>query len=89
MSNYGIDVDGPVPEDDSRLVNVSVTSINVDDVQLANIRSVVKLSLENGDENGFHSFVLALELLSAACNDQSSQYFSILCCLMLDVALRK
>ena len=42
------------------------------DVQLANIRSVVKLSLENGDENGFHSFVLALEVLSAACNDQSS-----------------
>ena len=72
MANYGIDVDGPVPEDDSRLVNVPVTSINVDDVQLANIRSVVKLSLENGDENGFHSFVLALELLSAACNDQSS-----------------
>ena len=72
ISNYGIDVDGPVPEDDSRLVNVPVTSINVDDVQLANIRSVVKLSLENGDGNGFHSFVLALELLSAACNDQSS-----------------
>ena len=31
MSNYGIDVDCPVPEDDSRLVNVPVTSINVDD----------------------------------------------------------
>ena len=47
ISNYGIDVDGPVPEDDSRLVNVPVTSINVDDVQLANIKNVVKLSLEN------------------------------------------
>ena len=66
ISNYGIDVDGPVPEDDSRLVNVPVTSINVDDVQLANNKNVVKLSLENGDENGFHSFVLALDLLSAA-----------------------
>ena len=36
----------------------------------------VKLSLENGDENGdengFHSFALALDLSSAACNDQSS-----------------
>ena len=72
MSNYGTDVDGPVPKDDSRLVNVPGTSINVDDVQLANIRNVVKLSLENGDENGFHLFVLALELLSAACNDPSS-----------------
>ena len=34
--------------------------------------TAVKLSLENGDENGFYSFVLALDLLSAACNDQSS-----------------
>ena len=36
----------------------------------------MKLSLENGDENGdengFHSFALALDLSSAACNDQSS-----------------
>ena len=29
-------------------------------------QKAVKLSLENGDENGFHSFVLALDLLSAA-----------------------
>ena len=69
ISNYGIDVGGPVPEDHSRLVTVPETPISVDEMAFNNIKTVVKASIANGDENGFHSFILALELLSAACNN--------------------
>jgi hypothetical protein len=72
IANYGIDVDGPVPEDESRMVNVPATLINVDDNQLASIKNEVNLCQANGDVNGFYSFVLALDLLNAACNDNSS-----------------
>lgn len=65
FTNYGIDVDGPVPQDESRMVNVPITSVNVDDSELANIINQVKLCQANGDVNGFNSFALAVDLLNA------------------------
>lgn len=69
VSSYGIDMEGPVPEEDnSRTIRVPETSLNVDETQLVVIKTVVKLAQENGDFNGIHSYILALQLLNAACN---------------------
>lgn len=71
FTNYGIDVDGPVPQDESRMVNVPITSVNVDHSELANIINQVKLCQANGDVNGFNSFILAVDLLNATCSSNS------------------
>lgn len=71
VSSYGLDMGGPVPEEDeSRRVCVPNTSINIDMAQLGDITNAVKESQENGDVNGIQAYVLALQLLNAGNNSQ-------------------
>lgn len=67
FSNFGIEEDGSVPDDNQlRRVCVPETTISIDGNRLADIKRAVKACRENGDVNGIQSYILALELLNSA-----------------------
>ena len=63
-SNYGIDEDGPVPEQEDYRISVPQSPISLSAEQLQHLRSVVLASRHDSD-NGITSYFMALDCVNS------------------------